>query len=254
MIRIFIALLLSFTIALSEEDINKKIKATSSKIDKFSKNYSTLNKKLASTAKAILNKKLEIEKQQKLLKELKRQLGNKELSYKENKTQLKELKVQNEELKNEQDTIEQELVFVIAQSVTLSVILEDDYAVDEKSLIEFEILKNMLKSSKEKAKQLNDRYYANSKDINSLNERAENLKNSIATIDNKRKKLLNVQKTNKKSLKELELAKSSYKKKVKALIRKQNLLKNTLAKLNIIKVDEEKKAREAQEQKKGFCR
>lgn len=253
MIRIFLVVLLCFSQSWSKKSIDTKIKSTSSQIKKFSKNYTSLNKKLAKNAKAILKQRLEIEKQTKFLRNLKAQLEEKELSYKENKIQLKNLQETNAKLKQEQDEIEQKLVFVIAQSVSLSVILEDEYTVDENSLIEFEILKKMLKASKKKAKLLNEKYYANAKDITSLARQAKYLKGAIISIDTKRKKLLSVQTTNKKSLTKLQGSKSSYKKKVKSLIKKQNLLKNTLAKLNIIKIDEARKAKEERERKKAFA-
>jgi len=252
MIRLFIALLIIFSSLVAKEDIDKKIKLTNSKISTFSNSYTTLNNKLAKNAKAILKQRLEIQEQQKFLQELKLKLSEKELSYKENTSQLENLIIQNEKLKKDQDTIEQELVFVIAQSVSLSVILEDEYAVDENSLMEFEILNEMLKASKEKAKELNEKYYTNSKDIESLNEQSQSLRVAIDSIDTKRKKLISTQEKNKKSLKKLELAKSAYKKEVKTLLRKQNLLKSTLAKLNIIKVDEAKKAKEEKERKLAF--
>lgn len=252
MIRILILLSLSYFLVFVQANINKKIKATNSQIDTFSKSYSSLNNKLAENAKAILKQRLKIEKQQKYLQELQSKLVVKELSYKDNKSQLESLVTRNKALKKEQDAIEQELVFVIAQSVTLSVILEGEYSVDAESLMEFEILKELLKASKEKAQTLNEKYYANSKDIDVLNEQATSLQNSIASIDSKRRKLLSIQKSNKKSLKKLELAKNSYKKEVKTLIRKQNALKDTLAKLNIIKLDEAKKAKEAKERELAF--
>ena len=253
MIRICISFFLLFHLVYAQENINNQIKSTSSKINTFSKNYTSLNKKLAKNAKEILKERLVIQKQTKFLQELKVQLSQKELSYKANKSQLKGLKVNNEKLKQEQNEIEQELVFVIAQSVSLSVILEDEYAVNEESLIEFEILKKMLDASKEKAAVLNRTYYSNAKNIDNLSQIASGLRKAISNIDKKRKKLLSVQKKNKKSLKNLTLAKSSYKKKVKKLIRKQDALKSTLAKLNIIKVDEAKKAKVAKERKLAFA-
>ena len=251
MIRLFIILFIS-TFVLASQNIDKKIASTNSKINTFSKNYTTLNKKMAKNAKAILREKLKIQKQQKFLEELKSKLADKEESYKENKSQLSALVKFNDKLKKEQNEIEQELVFVIAQSVTLSVILEEDYTVDAESLIEFEILQEMLKSSKEKANKLNKLYYSNSKDIEALNKHTKSLKKSITAIDLKRKKLISVQKSNQKALKKLEIAKSSYKKELKTLLKKQNLLKKTLAKLNIIKIDEIKKAKEEKERKIAF--
>ena len=252
MIRLLIALLIIFSSLAAQEDINKKIKLTNSKINTFSNSYTTLNNKLAKNAKEILKQRLEIQEQQKFLQDLKLQLSQKELSYQDNTSQLDNLVTQNEKLKKDQDAIEQELVFVIAQSVSLSVILEDEYAVDENSLIEFEILHEMLKASKEKAQILNEKYYSNSKDIESLNEQAKSLRTAIDSIDDKRKKLISAQEKNKKSLNTLEVAKSQYKQEVKALIRKQNALKNTLAELNIIKIDEGKKAKEEKEREIAF--
>lgn len=251
MIRLFIILILPIFV-FANQNIDDKIKSTNSKINSFSNNYTVLNKKMAKNAKAILREKLEIQKQQKFLKELKLKLATKEESYKENKIQLIELAKYNKKLKKEQNEIEQELVFVIAQSVTLSVILEEDYAVDTESLIEFEVLQKMLKSSKEKANQLNKLFFNNSKDMSSLNKHTDFLKSSIKTIDLKRKKLISTQKSNKKALKKLEIAKSSYKKELKILIGKQNLLKKTLSKLNIIKIDKIKKAKEEKERKLAF--
>jgi len=229
-----------------------RILIKNSKIGTFSKNYTSINKKMAKNAKAILKQKLEIQKQQKFLKELKLKLASAELSYNDNTTQLGDLVKYNKNLKTQQNDIEQELVFVIAQSVTLSVILEEEYAVDEDSLMEFEILQEMLRASKEKANKLNKLYFSNSKDIDVLDKQTKSLKSAINTIDLKRKKLISTQKSNKKSLKKLELAKSSYKKELKILIGKQNLLKKTLAKLNIIKIDEIKKAKEDKERKLAF--
>lgn len=251
MIRLSVLLLLLFCLA-AEASIDNKIEATNSKITSFSKSYSSVNKKMADNAKAILEQKLQIQKQQKFLEELKAMLSEKETSYKENENQLEELVKYNNNLKNEQNKIEEELVFVIAQSVSLSVILEEEYAVDAESLIEFEILQSMLKASKEKAQELNRLYYSNSKDIEALDKHTNSLKDSIRSIDKKRKKLLSVQKKNKKSLTKLELAKASYKKELKELIQKQDALKKTLAQLNLIKVDEINRAKEEKERNEAF--
>ena len=252
MIRLLILSFLLFSLSYSKDNIDTKIKNTNSKIGSFSENYSLINKKMAENAKAILRQKLKIQKQQKFLKELKLKLSDKEISYKENKTELSELIKYNKKLKKDQNEIEQELVFVIAQSVSLSVILEEEYAVDTESLIELEILQNMLKTSKAQAAKLNNKFYSNSKDIKTLNKFTKSLKSSITNIDLKRKKLISTQKSNKKSLKKLEIAKSSYKKKLKTLLKKQDALKKTLAQLNIIKIDEIKRAKQEKERNTAF--
>jgi murein DD-endopeptidase MepM/ murein hydrolase activator NlpD len=119
-------------------------------------------------------------------------------------------------------------------------------------MIEFEVFRVMLKNSKKRIKKLNDIYFQNTKNINTLSEHASALEVSIATIDAKRKDLLRTQEKTKKGIKKLKLAKAAYKKELKKILKKQDTLKATLAKLNIIKIDEIKKAKEAAERAKAF--
>ncbi|MFT7004484.1 MAG: septal ring factor EnvC (AmiA/AmiB activator), partial [Sulfurimonas sp.] len=230
MIRLFLIFTLLASVCISAKtSVDANIKSTSSKLNSFSKNYSKINEEMSKTAKAILKQKIEIENQQKHLDELKEELSSKEKSHNENTLQLKELKKVQSDLKSNQEKLEEELVFTIAQSVSLSVILEEEIAASEESLIEFEVLKVMLSISKKKVKDLNEQFYDNSKNIDSLNTHASFLEVEIANIDTKRKDLLSTQEKNKKSLKELHIAKSSYKSELKKLLKKQDLLKRTLA-------------------------
>lgn len=252
MIRLFAFLILISFVVSAATSVDKKIKSTSKKINKYSATHKNISKKVAQNAKAILKQKREILAQEKYLKALKEELENKESSYIENTTQLKELKKSQSSLKKKSEKLEEELVFTIAQSVSLSVILEEEYTSSEESMIEFEVLQAMLKKSKEKIKELNKQFYNYSLDISLLSEQANSLEVEIAKIDSKRKDLLDTQKKNKKDLKELEIAKSSYKKELKKLLKEQDALKQTLSKLNIIKIDEIKKAKEEAARKKAF--
>lgn len=251
----FLALFfLSCSLIFGATTTDKKISSTSSKLTKYSKNYSKLNKKMSQTARAILKQKRALVKQEKYLKELKKELALKELSYKDNTSQLKLMKKAQKKLQEEQEKIEEKLSFVIAKSVSLSLVLDEANSQDEESMMESEVLKVMLEKEKEKAKKLSNKFIANAKDIDFLNQHASSLEVAIANIDAKRKKLIKTQVANKKALKKLTLAKASYKKELKTLLNRQNALKNTLAKLNIVKVDEIKKAKLAKERKAAFAK
>ena len=253
MIKTLVVLFLLLFSLDAKENIDAKINKTSKKIKNFSKTYSSINKKMADNAKAILQQKEQIYKQQKYLKELKEQLNFKEKRYKENKKTLSVLKKEQEVLQRSQNEIEEELVFTIAKSVSLSVILDESEANDENALIEFEVLKTMLEKTKEKAKKLNERFYENSKVILSKRERANNLENEINKIDEKQKNLIAVQKKNKRSLAKLQKSKKAYKKELKSLIKKQDLLKKTLSELKIVKLDAIKKAKEDERRRRAFA-
>jgi len=245
-------IIISSFILLFANNIDKKITKTSAKIQNYSKSYSSVNKKMTSNAKAIIKRKKLIVKQQQYLKILKEDIKNKEKNYKLNIFNLKQLKKKQEALRDKQNAVEQELVFVIAKNVSLSVILTQDYAVDEESLIESEVLQKMLDNSRKKANLLNKQFFSNAKNMDDLAYKASNLEMAISNMDKKRKDLLTVQSKNKKSLKKLKLAKAQYKKELKNLLNKQDDLKKTLAKLNIIKIDKIKKQKEKEMRKKAF--
>lgn len=242
MIRLLIALSIISSLLNAGIDVNKKISRTNNELNSYSNDYKTVNKKMTETAHAILEQKREINKQQEYLEKLKSELSNKESSYKEDSAKLKKLQLYNKKLKKEQDDIEQELVFVISKSVSLSLILEEEYAVDSESLIEYEVLKKMLKISKDKVNKLNKLFFENSQTIKTLNKHTSSLQASISDIDSKRKSLITTQKANKEALAKLESSKESYKKELKIILSKKEALKKTLDKLNIIKLDAIKEA------------
>jgi len=234
--------------------IDKKINNTSSELSKYSQDYSKINEKMSQNAKEILKQKKELEKQTIFLKELKEDLAQKELTYKENASQLKTLKASQSGLKSEQNQLEEELVFVIAQSISLSLILNEDYSSSEESIIEFEVLKSMLATSKKKADSLGKAFVSMSQNINKLNLRVTELEVAIASIESNRKKIIKTQESNKKALATLEKSKETYKQELQALLKKQDALKQTLAKLNIVKIDQIKKAQEEKSRKKAFAK
>ena len=250
--RLILIFLLLITSGYAKSSTDKEIRKTSTKIKSYSKNYSRLNKKMAETANKILIQKRSLVKQEKYLKALKKELALKELSYKDNTSQLKLMKKSQKTLQAQQDKIELKLTKVIEKSVSLSVILDEASIQDEESLIEGEVLKAMLKREKEKGSALSKKFLLNSKDIDFLNQHASTLEVAIANIDKKRKNVLKTKKANKKALKKLTAAKASYKKELKKMLHRQSSLKRTLAKLNLIKVDEKRKAKEEAERKKAF--
>ena len=249
---LFVLLFLCISSLFAATEIDKKIDKTSSKLHSYTKNYSRLNAKMAQTAKAIIKQKAELQKKTNYLEKLEKELSLKESSHSENIKQLQLLKTAQAQLKKRQQKLEEELIFVIAQTVSLSVVLEEEYPENEQAIIEFEVLKGMLKASKEKAKLLSKEFFENEKNIDLISLHVSALEVTIANIDQKRKEVIQRKEENKKALKKLTLAKASYKKELKNLLRRQNALKKTLSRLNIIKVDEIRRAKEERARKLAF--
>ncbi|PNV84386.1 MAG: peptidase M23 [Sulfurimonas sp.] len=252
MIRLLILFLSAYLYLEAKTSVDAKIQKTSSEISSYAKTQEEINKKMNETAQAILEQRKEIERQQAHLKKLKEELLEKEGSYDENVKELEGLKHSQKTLKENTQELEEELVFTIAQSVSLSIVLEEEYSANAESLMEYEALELMLKNAKEKIKELNKKFYNNSKNIDILNEKANSLEVAIKNIDEKRKDLIDTQRENESSLKKLEIAKASYKNKLKEIFNKQDMLKKTLSQLNIIKIDELRKAEEEAARAEAF--
>ncbi len=252
MIRLLLIITLIFTTSVAKTSVDAEIKKTNSRINSFSKNYSKINKQMAKTAKAILKQKREILEDKKYLGKLKKELAKKEGNYSLNTDKLKALKKDQSDLQTIQNNLEEKLLFSIAKSISLEIIIEEESSVSQESLIELEVIKSMLEDSKKKISKLNRKFYNISKSIDGLNRQASSLEVDIANIDTKRKDLLYTQKKNKKELKELKVSKSAYKKKLQVNLNKQDALKNTLSKFNIIKIDEIKKSKEQQDRRDAF--
>jgi len=191
---IFFVLLFVSSAVFGGTSIDKKIHKTSSQLHSYKRNYVNINKKLKETAQEILRQKRELKKQIIYLQKLKAELTTKESSYDENIAQLKLLRKSQDALKEKQEKIEERLVFFIAKSVSLSVVLEEKYAENEESLMQVEILKTMLKSSQDEVKKLNSVFYENEKKVKLLRSHANTLQSSITQIDSKRKKLVKITK------------------------------------------------------------
>lgn len=155
MIKVFLLFFLLVFNIFAKGNIDKDIATASGKIKHVSKSYSSINKKMAQNAKEIFKQKKEISKQKKLLATLIKSLKNKELSYKKDSKKLFQLKKEQEKLKLAQEKIEEELIFTIAKSISLTVVLEEKSGASQESLIEIEVIKVMLEKTKNAAKILN---------------------------------------------------------------------------------------------------
>ncbi len=225
----------------AKASIDSKIKYTSKKLEKFDKTYSKVHKNLASTAKKIIQQERVILKDQKKLQELQLELSLKEQQYQENSQELKLLKKSQENLQETQDKLRQDLAFMLAKNVSLSLILDDEKAKNNEALITEEVFESLNQITQQNISVLQSNFSINSKRIGSIQEKIDALKKAIDIIDSKHKEVLTITKRKQEDLKKLKDQKNTYRASVKKLLNQQNSLKNELAKLNIIKEDEKAK-------------
>ncbi len=247
--------LLLFVLILSpgiyaKASIDSKIKYTSKKLKKFDKTYSKVHKNLASTAKKIIKQERTILRDQKKIQELQLELSLKEQKYQENLQELKLLEQSQKNLQKTQEKLRQDLAFMLAKNVSLSLILDDEKAKHADALITEEVFESLNKITQENISVLQNNFSSNSKRMAGIQGKIDSLKKSIEIIDSKHKEVLTVTKKKKQELAKLKEQKKSYRASVKKLLKQQNSLKQELTKLNIIKEDEKAK-RIAQEKEKA---
>jgi len=231
--------------------IDTKIKDTSKRLKKFDKTYSKVHKGLATTAKEIIRQERFILKQQKHLQELQLELSLKEQKYQENAQELKLLKGSQASLQKDQEKLRQDLVFMLAKNVSLSLILDDEKAKSDNALITEEVFESLNKITKKNISVLQGNFSTNSQKIETIQVKINGLKKAIDEIDTKRTQVISITKKEKSNLKKLKNKKNQYRSSVKKLLKQQNSLKQELSKLNIIKEDEKSKriAREKEKQR-----
>jgi len=237
----FLFLFILSSVLFAKSSIDSKINKTNKRLKKFDKTYSNVHKGLASTAKQILREERTILRQQRELQKLQLELSLKEQKYQENTKELELLRASQSKLQTTQEKLRQDLAFMLAKNVSLSLIMDDEKAKDIDSLITEEVFISLNKITKQNIAILQENFSKNSNRIQSTQKKIDSLKKSIKDIDNKHKEVLTITKEKRKNLTQLKKQKNKYRDSVKKLLRQQSSLKKELAKLNIIKEDESAK-------------
>ncbi len=232
--------------------IDKKIKKTTSAINSTKSRYSSIASKIEGTAKEILDQTFTIQKQQARLNELELALGLKATIYKTNVAVLGTLSKTQIQLKKDQEETEQKLVSNIAKMASLTMLMDKQSSANLESIMSEEIIKQLAKQTNKDIKELNIKFFQTSEQMNTLEKKSIQIKSEITSIDQKKKELKDAKSENEKSLARLQVTKDKYKLALEKILRQQDSLKQTLANLNIVKIDERRRAAEKERQKQAI--
>lgn len=251
--RLFLSFfIVFFPLFTNASTVDNKIKNTTSAIDSKKSEYSSIHYKIQKNAQEILKQKQEIREQQKKLKNLELELAIKEDIYRTNTSELQNLSKTQSSLKKDQEAIEQKLIFNIARMASLTILMDKKENTNVDSIMSEEIIKLLAQQTDSDIKDLNDRFFKNNQYMASLEKKSNIIRSEIASIDQKRKELKQTKKDNEEELDNLKENKKSYKIALEKILKQQDSLKQTLANLNIIKVDEIKRAKEKEQQEQAM--
>ena len=250
---ITLLLLVLFVLSVSidaKQDVTKQIHTTTNKIKTSNKKSSNLHRKMARTAKTIKQTEKELAIQKKKIKELALQLQQSKKRYEGNQKELLELQGKQKHLQGEQTVVEKELIDSIARNISINALEKDRFNLTTEAIMTEEILQALNNQTQRKITKLQQAHTDNSKNINHYQARTLTLQTSIKNIDRKQKQLRDVSKKKRASLASLEKDKAKYKHSIRELLAQKKSLSSTLARLNIIKSEEIKKAKQAKKGRK----
>jgi murein DD-endopeptidase MepM/ murein hydrolase activator NlpD len=249
----FLFSLLFIALLVNASTVDKKIKSTTSAINSTKNQYSSIASKMEANAKEILDQTVTIQKQQIKLNELEQALGLKATIYKTNIVELGTLSKTQAKLKKDQEDTEQKLIFNIARMASLTILIDDKQGnANLDSIMSEEIIKQLAKQTNQNIKELNTKFFQTSEQMSTLEKKSIQIKTEISSIDQKRKELKDAKSENEKELVKLQINKDKYKLALEKILKQQDSLKQTLANLNIIQIDEKRRAEEKARQKQAI--
>jgi len=246
-------LLLIFALsALNATSIDKKIKKTHSKLSNYDLKYNNLSSKMKQIAYQIQKQKRVITHQDNLLKKLENDLAKKEQIFHNNKSSLSKLEQSKQLLLQDENKLEQKLLFSIARNLSLDMMLEDDRAHNAEALINAEVMKELQKQTKEEIRQLSDKLTIHHNEITQIENKCSILEKQINDIDAKKSEITSLKLKNIVALKKFNSEKRKYKRELHKLLKEKKAVQDLLSKLNIIKKEsiEKEKQRRLEEQRR----
>lgn len=218
--------------------IDERIKSTASQLKNTKQTYSSLNAKLTETATKIAQQRQVIGVQQHHIQELSEQIETKATIYHSSKASLENLQSQQITITQTQNEIEKKLVLAIAKNTSLSSIIRDDRAKNADALITEEVLKLHRQQITQEIHALTREFTANTTKIASLSHQTTQLQHTIAQIDQQKAQVVATKQENEQSVALLNQEKERYKRSLQHILDQQRSLQNTLASLNIIKLQQ----------------
>lgn len=243
MIRVLLLIcLLAFSLA-AENDIDRQIDETAGKLKHFDRNYASVNARMAETAKAILQKEQTVLQQQKEIGTLRETLRAKESDFEQAKTELQKLTGEQETLEQTQRQLRLEISDLLARTISLALMQDDNNTLAADAIISKEIFKALNEQTRNLIRKYSAEYEANRETLKTLTGRTAELRSDILAIEKQQKKLEEAKKSNEKALADLKKRKSGYKKEIKTLLAQTDELKETLSRLKIIQESKERQAK-----------
>ena len=239
MIRILFILI--FSIVALSANIDNSIKRNR-KILKVKKYKAVkIKDKLEDIAASIDKNKKEIRDIEQKIKQTNDFLSKQKNEYDNKLKELQQLQQNVNSLNKIKIDTEKKIIDIISKELSVNIVLKQDSIESVDNIIAEESVKALSKILNKKFTNIKQRYIDTNKKINALSSKIKELKSYIKSMQDKKKLLSKMKLEREKSVKRLKYQKIAYDKKLNKIFREQNAIKQTLNRLNILKLKKMRK-------------
>ncbi|BCD62107.1 membrane-bound metallopeptidase [Nitratiruptor sp. YY08-26] len=249
--RIVITLIIAIVFSFGAT-IDTKIKSSRQALQKTTLQIKGLNVRLAKLAKSITRLQKDLSSIDKKLLKIETLLKDAQKQYSQKLTEYNLTKNDIEKLTLKEKTLKQQLVLLITQSFSKSLLLTSLQNPTEEDVIKEEILKAIQKSADMHLKQVSQAYQDTKSKLTQNQTKLVKLEKEIAELLRNKEELKRLKSEKSKKLAKLDEQKRRYNEEIKKLIEQRKSLQKTLRKLSILKESAKKSTASAKVKVKKY--
>ena len=234
-------LIFIFALSLNAEKIDTKITQNKSHLQKQDAKTKLINQKLQDLGQKVNQQNKEYQSLQETINAVENNITKNKKEYDEKQKQIASLKQNQKELYTKRKNIEQEIIKVLAQDISIVILLNNYQPESIQDLIteeSFRALDNQTKSNIEKLAQEQSDIIQN---IQTLDSELDTLKKFLESERKKRENLSNLQKRQKVAIESYQKEIKSYNDELANIIKEREATQKILVELNVLKSQEREK-------------
>jgi len=239
-VRILFSFFLIFTVV-TATSIDMKIASSKKKLQKTKNSYVYMDRKLATIAKEIKKNESELKKLELLLEELDSEIKRSSQILSSSENRLKKIQKDLKILEEKKRTQERKFTQMIANSYLLEHIKKDKGLQSSDDVIENEVLEVLIRERTEQIHKMERDLLQTINQKEQLDSEAQKLMSMIEGLQFKKELAVKEKQRKTELLALLEKEKNKYQQHLEKLQKEEQNLRNTLARLNIIKREEIKR-------------
>ena len=231
--------------------IDKQISTINHKLKNYNSTYKNADKNMAKSAKEILKEQQNLLKLDRQIKRLTQSYENKLDSLKKAQKKAKELQQARLKLNNSKSLLRNELSRLLAQQLSLQIVLKQKNFFDKEALMRGEIFSAISRMTKQELQHVKGKLGALLNEEIRIENRLKALTHIINRMSNDKAYLNTVRKTHAKKLAQLNKKRLKYKQVLTQSLKQKNALRKELKKLHIIKSDRLKRLAQQRQKKRA---